>query len=80
MVMKFMIFMKNHDFGEISLTANLAHEINFRMVFDLKIPWGPCAARNVQNFGVITRGGWSAVIVMHSVVHKLNFIAEHCLS
>ena len=47
-----MIFMKNHDFGEISWTANLAHEINFRRVFDLKIPWGPCAARNVQNFGV----------------------------
>ena len=71
--------MQNHDFGVISCTANLAHEINFQRVFDLKIPWGPCAARNVQNFGIVTRDACSVVIVMNFVVHELKFIAEHRL-
>ena len=46
-----MNFMKNHDFGEIPQRANRAREIDFLRVLDLKIHRGPCAARNVQNFG-----------------------------
>ena len=53
-----MIFMKNLNFGEISWTANRASGSDFRRVFDLKIPWGPCVARNVQNFGAVTSADW----------------------
>ena len=49
-----MNFMKNHDFGEIPWRANRAREIDFLRVSDPKIHRGPCAARNVQNFGFTT--------------------------
>ena len=47
-------FYEKIDFAEIPWRANRAREIDFLSVSDPKIHRGPCAARNVQNFGFTT--------------------------
>ena len=70
MVMKFEIFMKNHDFDENSVESKFSHEIDFLRVQDPENPLGSCAARNVQNFGYMAcRDGF----VTYTTVFKQYF-------